>query len=90
MSVDYDFSQGTKVTVTISGQHRNNFLSLVGQGTWTISASASALAGLPDTAYGAAPFIFSIDAFDSNGDPKSPYGNPNSPYAFAIRNGSST
>jgi Flp pilus assembly protein TadG len=87
VDVGYDFSIGTKVTVTVSGPHRNNFLGLIGQGSWTISASATALAGLPDTAYGAAPFIFSIDVFNSNGSPKSQYSSPGSPYEFGDGNG---
>src|SRR4051812_35972666 len=44
VTVGYDFSLGTKVTVTVSGPHRNNFLGLIGQGSWTISATATALA----------------------------------------------
>jgi Flp pilus assembly protein TadG len=87
VNMGYDFSQGTKVTVTINAQHHNNFLGLIGQATWSISASATALAGLPDTAYGAGPFIFSIDVFDSNGSPRSQYANSTNPYDFGDGNG---
>src|SRR5262249_54767608 len=82
-----NFSAGAKVTVTVSAPHHNNFLGLIGQGTWTVSASASALAGLPDTAYGAAPMIFSIDIFDANGNPRSQYSNPNNPFSWGDGNG---
>src|SRR3954466_11952766 len=63
VSVSYDYTAGAKVTVTVQASHRNNFLGLIGQGSWSISASATAVSGLPDTAYGAAPMIFTIDSF---------------------------
>src|SRR4051812_14801089 len=87
VNVSYDFAAGAKVTVTVSAPHRNNFLGLIGQGTWTISASATALSGLPDTAYAAAPMIFSIDIFDANGNPRSQYSDPNHPFSWGDGNG---
>ena len=43
----------------ISAEHHNRFLGVIGMPTWTVSVEATALAGFPDTAYGASPFIFS-------------------------------
>jgi Flp pilus assembly protein TadG len=54
---------GTQVRVTVSTPHRNFFAGIVGQGSWTVAATATALTGVPNTALGAGPFIFSIDAF---------------------------
>jgi Flp pilus assembly protein TadG len=87
VSVSYDYTAGAQVTVTISAPHPNNFISLVGQGTWTVTVSSTALSGLPDTAYGAAPMIFSIDIFDANGNPRSQYSDPRHPFSWGDGNG---
>jgi hypothetical protein len=87
VGVSFDYTAGAKVTVTIAAPHRNNFLGLIGQGNWTISASATALSGLPDTAFGAAPMIFSIDIFDANGNPRSQFSDPNHPFSWGDGNG---
>jgi hypothetical protein len=87
VNVSYDFSNGASVTVAISAPHPNKFIGLLGMGTWTVSVSATALAGLPDTAYGAAPMIFSIDIFDANGNPRSQYSDPNNPWSWGDGNG---
>ena len=39
-------------------------------GTWNVSTTATALAGFPDSANGAGPFIFPISAFNDDGTPK--------------------
>jgi hypothetical protein len=38
--------------------------------SWNVTTTATALAGFPDTAGGAGPFIFSIGAFNDDGTPK--------------------
>jgi Flp pilus assembly protein TadG len=86
VDVSVDTSAGASVKVDISAPHRNNFAAIVGMHTWTISTTATALTGFPDTVAGAGPMIFSIDAFDSNGNPLPQYANPSSPYAFGDTN----
>lgn len=60
---------GVRVTVSITSPHSNSVLGVVGMPTWQVSTQAEALAGFPDTAYGASPFIFSADAFEDDGTP---------------------
>lgn len=73
---------GAVVTVTVTGHtvkvdvhapHRNYFAGVVGQSTWQVSTTASALAGIPDTAQGAAPVIMPIEDFNADGTPKDEY-----------------
>ena len=78
---------GAEVQVDISAPHRNNFASIVGMGTWTVSTTAMAQSGYPDSANGAGPIIFSIDAFGPNGTPLAAYGDPNNPFDFGETNG---
>jgi Flp pilus assembly protein TadG len=63
-------TNGVKVVVSVASAHRNSFLAALGMPTWPVTTSATALAGFPDTAAGAGPFIFSIDAFADDGTPK--------------------
>lgn len=70
VTVDIDTTNGVEVSVGIDKPHRNSFLALVGMPQWQVSTSASALAGFPDSAAGAGPFIFSIGAFDNDGTPR--------------------
>ncbi len=70
VDVAIDTSNGVEVTVDISAGHPNSFLGALGMSTWPVSTSATSLAGFPDTAYGAGPFIFSIGAFNDDGTPK--------------------
>ena len=58
---------GRNFTVSISGNHRNNFSGLVGMPTWTVSTTATARAGRPNGVIGALPIIFNQKAFNSNG-----------------------
>jgi Flp pilus assembly protein TadG len=69
VDVAIDTTVGIDVSVAIGDQHENAFLGVVGMPSWGIGTSAHALAGFPDTAYGTAPFIFSIGAFDDAGTP---------------------
>jgi Flp pilus assembly protein TadG len=70
VDVDVDTSNGVEVRVGIDAPHANSFLGVIGMGTWEVSTSSSALAGFPDTARAAGPFIFSIDAFENDGTPR--------------------
>jgi hypothetical protein len=69
VGVDIDTSNGVEVSVDVTAPHRNTFLGALGMSTWNVSTAAAALAGFPDTAMGAGPFIFSIAAFDNAGTP---------------------
>jgi Flp pilus assembly protein TadG len=61
---------GIKVDVAIGAKHQNAFLGALGMPTWQVSTAARALAGFPDAAKGAGPFIFLISAFEDDGTPK--------------------
>jgi hypothetical protein len=87
VNVTITTTNGAAAKVDISAPHANNFASIVGMPTWTVSTTATAVAGFPDTAIGPAPVIFSIDAFGSDGVPKSQYGDPGNPYDFGDGNG---
>lgn len=82
LTTSYDLSNGAAVTVNISASHRNNFTGVVGITQWTVATTATALTGIPDGATGAAPFIFSIDAFGPDGTPDPRYSNKNNPFEF--------
>lgn len=69
VSVAIDTSNGIAVSVEITGLHRNTIVGLVGMPTWEVTVAATALAGFPDTAHGASPFIFSAEAFGDDGTP---------------------
>lgn len=74
------------VRVDVSKPHRNSFAGIVGMPTWQVSTTAAALSGVANTALGAAPMIFSIDAFDLNGNPLPQYANADVPYGFGDTN----
>jgi Flp pilus assembly protein TadG len=56
--------------VTVLRPHQNNFAGLLGQPTWDVGASATAITGYPNAAIGAMPMIFNELAFDELYDPK--------------------
>jgi Flp pilus assembly protein TadG len=56
----------TTVKVDITAPHANYFAGVVGQPTWDVSVTATALAGIPKNFVGVAPFILSQDAFDED------------------------
>jgi Flp pilus assembly protein TadG len=87
VDVSYDLTNGARVTVTIGARHANFFTPIVGIQGWDVATTASAVAGFPDTAAGASPFIGSIDVFDNNGDPLRQYSDPANPYGFGDGNG---
>jgi Flp pilus assembly protein TadG len=62
-----------EVKVDVSAPHRNYFAGVVGQTSWQVSTTATALAGTPDTAVGAAPVIMPIEDFNADGTPKTEY-----------------
>jgi hypothetical protein len=61
------------VRVDIGAPHRNYFAGVVGQSSWQISTTAAAIAGVPNTARGAAPVIMPIEDFNTDGSPKTEY-----------------
>ena len=73
---------GAEVTVDIDAPHENHFAGIVGMSTWPVSTTATAQTGFPDSVVGAAPMLFSIDAFGPNGTPLGAYGNASSPFTF--------
>lgn len=87
VDVTLDTTNGVAVTVVVEAPHDNTFGAIVGLRTMQVATSATALSGFADTAEGAGPIIFSVDAFDTNGKPKALYGNKNTPYAFGEGNG---
>jgi Putative Flp pilus-assembly TadE/G-like len=70
VEVDLDTGNGITFTVSIDAPHHNTMAAVMGMPIWTVSTTATALSGFPDSAYGASPFIFSADAFDTDGTPK--------------------
>ena len=57
------------VTATITKPHRNFFSGIVGFGSWDVSTTASAEAGLPNAVIGAMPLLFNQKAFPSGQGP---------------------
>ena len=62
------------VKVDVGAPHSNYFAGVVGQPTWQVSVTATALAGIASKYSGVAPIIFSQEAFDpTTGLPFQPY-----------------
>ena len=59
----------TTVKVDITAPHSNYFAGVVGQPTWDVSVTATALAGVPKSFSGVAPFILSQEIFRSRDRP---------------------
>ena len=57
------------VTANVTKPHRNYFSGIVGFGSWDVSVTASAIAGLPNAAMGAMPLLFNEKAFPSGHGP---------------------
>ena len=87
VNVTITIDNGAEAQVDISAPHRNNFASVVGMANWAVATTAMAQSGYPDSANGAGPIIFSIDAFGPNGTPLAAYGDPNNPFDFGETNG---
>ncbi len=75
-------SSGAMVTVDITRPHPNAFAGIVGIASWDVSVTAAAQAGTIDTGVGSAPWILSINAFNTDGTPKY-----TTPTAFGEANG---
>lgn len=95
VGVTIDTSNGIQITVDIDSPHHNSIVGVVGMPIWMVSTQAEALAGFPDTAYGASPFIFAASAFQDDGTPiyqtATDFGDgngdvPNGPVDFAWTN----
>jgi len=88
VNVSLTVSNGARVQVDITAPHPNTFTRVIpGQESWQVSTTATAKTGIPDSVEGAAPFIFSIRAFETGGEPLAQYGNPASPFDFGETNG---
>lgn len=73
VTVNVDLTS-TTVKVDITAPHANYFAGVVGQPTWPVSVTATALAGIPKNFSGVAPFILSQEIFDPvSGEPYAPY-----------------
>lgn len=82
VSVSFDYTVGAIVTVDVTALHRNNFVSIVGMPTWTVTTTATARTGIPDGTTRGGPLVFSIDAFGADGEPLPQYADPYNPYGF--------
>jgi Flp pilus assembly protein TadG len=69
VAVTMGTSNGFTARVAISSPHRNVMASVLGMPTWEVSTEGTAAAGFPDFAHGVSPFIFSADAFATDGTP---------------------
>jgi Flp pilus assembly protein TadG len=77
------------VKVDVSAPHSNYFLGAVGQPTWQVSVTATALAGVGTKFLGVAPFILSQDVFDPvTGLPYANYADASHPVDFTKTTGS--
>lgn len=76
--VTVDVAVGPKtVQVDVGAPHQNYFAGVVGQGTWQVDVTATALTGIPTKFLGVAPFILSQLVFDPiTGLPFQPYTTP--------------
>ncbi|MGC8634360.1 MAG: TadE/TadG family type IV pilus assembly protein [Candidatus Limnocylindrales bacterium] len=82
VSASLDASTG-KVTVTITAPHSNGFARVIpGNQCWPVTTTATAQAGIPDTATGVAPFMFNVNDFGTDGSPLSQYADPSKPFTF--------
>lgn len=65
VSVTFDAAGGAgrHITVAITKPHQNYFAGIVGMPTWSVSTTATTLAGRPNAALGAMPIIFNQRAF---------------------------
>jgi Tfp pilus assembly protein PilX len=69
VAVSMGTSGGFTARVVISSPHRNVMATVLGMPTWEVTTEGTAAAGFPDFAHGVSPFIFSADAFSSDGTP---------------------
>ncbi len=74
------------VQVDIGAPHQNYFAGVVGQGSWPVNVTATALAGIPTGFIGVAPFTLSQEVFDATTG--LPYSDFTVPYDFTKTQGS--
>lgn len=58
-----------RLTVTVTAPHVNTFARVLGMACWPVTTTATAQAGIPDSAAGVGPILFNIAAFGTNGQP---------------------
>jgi Flp pilus assembly protein TadG len=70
----------SKFTVTVKKPHQNYFSGAVGMSSWDVSATATAIGGRPNVAYGVMPIMFNQDVLNNGFGPASTltYGEPGS------------
>lgn len=92
ITVAVTFPAVNQVKVDIGAPHQNYFAGAVGQPMWQVGVTATAEEGVSPGAIGAAPIIFSVDAFDPlTGLPYSNFGcvsPPCTPFDFTKTQGS--
>lgn len=86
VNVSFSYTTGAIVTVDVTALHRNNFVSVVGMPTWSVTTTATARTGVPDGTTHGGPLIFSIDAFGGDGEPLDIYSDSDNPYGFGETN----
>jgi hypothetical protein len=67
-------------TVTVTKPHQNAFSGIVGMSSWDVSATAAAIGGRPNVAYGVMPIMFNQDVLTNGYGPTHTlsYGEPGS------------
>jgi Flp pilus assembly protein TadG len=55
--------------VTVTKPHQNYFSGVLGMSTWDVSATATALGGRPNVAYGVMPIMFNVDVLNNGFGP---------------------
>jgi Flp pilus assembly protein TadG len=65
-------------TVSVTKPHQNAFSGLVGMSSWDVSATATAIGGRPNVAYGVMPIMFNQEVLDGGEGTVRSYGEPGS------------
>lgn len=70
VTVNVSVHDGLATVVTnVTKPHRNYFSGILGFGSWDVSATATAVAGLPNAVVGAMPILFNKKAFPGGNGP---------------------
>lgn len=70
VTVDVSVAGGlATITTRVTKPHRNFFSGILGFGSWDVSTSAAAIAGLPNAVVGAMPLLFNKKAFPNGMGP---------------------
>jgi Flp pilus assembly protein TadG len=80
VTVNVDITTGNPnwFTVTVTKPHRNYFSGVVGFSSWNVTATATAIGGQPNVAYGVMPIMFNQAVLDGNEGTVRSYGEPGS------------